>query len=174
MKHLISLSCGCGSVRCDDPEANPEQSTEPVSANPAPVYKSLYLRDMGVSVPTDEHGELPNVWVPHVPKTLYRDANGVCVTRRQGYNTYGVHFDRDPKQLDVLIPFQNGPVTDGPNGVTNEALIAVLIDRIGELNEKFACAENVMAIEALTTALNALDARTLRRQQRGVEGKEVV
>lgn len=178
MELEVSLSCGC-----NEPQGPTELST-PVSTDKAetpsdvqsPGYKSLYLRDMGVAVPLDEHGELPMGWVPHIPKTLYRDANGVSVTRRQGFNTYGIHLDRSPETLDVLIPFQNGPISEGslPNGVTNEALIAVLIDRIGALNEKFSCAENVLAIESLTTALNALDARTFRRQLRGVEGKEVL
>lgn len=73
----------------------------------------------------------------------------------------------------VTINFQNGPPADhGVNGVTQEALLAVIIDRLrGFQAGPFACVENQAALIHVETALAALHARTLDRVRRGVEGK---
>lgn len=57
------------------------------------------------------------------------------------------------------------------DGTTNEEVLAVLIDRISFLNEKFPCAENLFAISSLKGALHWLEERTKNRKNRGVEGK---
>jgi hypothetical protein len=70
------------------------------------------------------------------------------------------------------LMFQNGPIKEvGVNGITNEALIAILIHRIGILNTQFPCEENVMALASLTRAQQVLLERTQSRMARGVEGK---
>lgn len=88
--------------------------------------------------------------------------------------------------LNVPIQFQNGPIgsQEDMNGVTNEALIAVVIDRMrgfqygrkpdGSFDEsargKFACRENAVALTHLEDALMWLQKRTRDRLSRGVEG----
>ena len=60
-----------------------------------------------------------------------------------------------------------------PNGTTNEEVIACLIDRITWLNSgPWSCKENACAITKLEEALMWLNARTAKRQARGVEGTD--
>lgn len=56
------------------------------------------------------------------------------------------------------------------NGTTNEEVLEVLIHRVKELNKKFPCDENEMAIRNLEGALVWLNLRTQDRVNRGVEG----
>jgi hypothetical protein len=73
-----------------------------------------------------------------------------------------------------VIHFQSGPVpTSGVNGLTNEALLTILIHRTKILDAKFGCDENKRAIQHMEEALVNLEVRTARRMVRGVEGKEV-
>lgn len=94
------------------------------------------------------------------------------------------------------IQFQNGPIASPAdrNGLTNEVLLAVLIDRMrgfqhgrkpspvaGEHDDgfdfntrgKFACRENACALTHLEEALMWLQKRTRDRMARDVEGKNV-
>jgi len=71
-----------------------------------------------------------------------------------------------------VIEFQAGPIPEyGVNGLTNEVLIDVLVERIGRLNKMFPCRENSLAITKLEEANHWLNARTARRQAVGIEGK---
>jgi hypothetical protein len=76
----------------------------------------------------------------------------------------------DPNYCCLL--FQNGPVKEvGINGITNEALIAVILHRLNCFqNSHFKCRENALAITKLEEALHWLNHRTVARQARGVEG----
>ena len=56
------------------------------------------------------------------------------------------------------------------DGTTNEEVIEVLIDRLNNLNGKFPCRENSLAITKLEEALMWLNKRTADRVKRGVEG----
>ena len=75
-----------------------------------------------------------------------------------------------------MIDFQNGPIKEnGVNGVTNEALLAILIDRLrgfqGQFRPtQFACRENAIALTHCEDALSWLQKRTRERIKRGVEG----
>lgn len=73
----------------------------------------------------------------------------------------------------IQIRFQNGPILDhGINGISNEALLAVVIDRLrGFESGKFACRENSIALDYLEDALMWLQKRTRDRMARGVEGR---
>lgn len=75
---------------------------------------------------------------------------------------------------DVIqtIHFQEGPVKEcGINGVANEDLIAMVIERLEEFqNSAFATMDNEMAIIKLQEALMWLRKRTLEREARGVDG----
>lgn len=70
-----------------------------------------------------------------------------------------------------VLEFQAGPIpTHGVNGLTNELLIDILVERIGLLNKTFPCRENSLAITKLEEANHWLHARTARRQAQGIEG----
>lgn len=75
---------------------------------------------------------------------------------------------------DELFPleFQQGSVMEnGVNGITNEALLAILIDRLtGFQTGKLADDRNGEALFHCRQALDALHARTRDRIERGVEG----
>ncbi len=76
------------------------------------------------------------------------------------------------------LEFQNGAVAarpdgvgSGVNGITNESLLAVLIDRLENFQAgPFACEENEDALDHLRKALTALQDRTARRVRDGTEG----
>lgn len=72
----------------------------------------------------------------------------------------------------VRIEFQNGPLGETPpNGLSNEALIAVVIDRLQCFQSgPFACRENALALTKLEEAMHWLHHRTQERMRRGVEG----
>lgn len=74
------------------------------------------------------------------------------------------------------VLFQNGPIAEvGVNGVTHEALLAILIDRMeGFQAGPYASPDNQEALEAMRTAQTALQRRTLARMARGVEGTHTV
>lgn len=73
--------------------------------------------------------------------------------------------------FDIHLHFQDGPtVSEGVNGLTNEALLNVLIHRTKILDSQFPSEHNKQAIAALESALAALNARTADRLARGVEG----
>jgi hypothetical protein len=70
------------------------------------------------------------------------------------------------------ISFQNGPIAEaGVNGLTHEALLAILIDRMEQFQAgPYANEFNASALDHLRAALGALLARTQERMARGVEG----
>lgn len=73
----------------------------------------------------------------------------------------------------VRIYFQKGPIGEfGPNGVSNEALLAVVEHRLlGFQSGPFACRENAVALTKLQECMMWLHKRTRDRIARGVEGK---
>lgn len=76
----------------------------------------------------------------------------------------------------LRIEFQNGPIKGGiVNGLQNEDLLAVLIDRLeGFQHGPFKCEENALALDALREAMLHLNTRTKKRIARGVEGTHAV
>lgn len=73
------------------------------------------------------------------------------------------------------IDFQNGPIGEvGANGIPDEALYAILIDRLqGFQKGQYSCRENAIALTHLETALMWAQKRTRDREARGVEGTSV-
>lgn len=67
------------------------------------------------------------------------------------------------------ILFQRGPIKEvGVNGLTNEVLLAILIDRMeGFQSGPFACGENAIALEYMRCAMDQLKKRTAKRVERG-------
>jgi len=85
-------------------------------------------------------------------------------------------WTRDPDGNNAhniwTINFQNGPIKEaGFNGVSGEALLAILIDQLrGFQSGEYACRDNDMALAHLEAALFWLQKRTRERLNRGVEG----
>jgi len=73
----------------------------------------------------------------------------------------------------IRIDFQNGPLVETiyPNGISNEALLAIVEDRlVGFQAGDYACEDNAEALEFVRLALASLKHRTEERAKRGVEG----
>lgn len=76
----------------------------------------------------------------------------------------------------LLIQWQDGPLGRGeerkePNGAFVETVIEVARDRLDFYQRsQFKCEENAVAIAHLTRALESLESRTEKREERGVEG----
>ena len=85
---------------------------------------------------------------------------------------YMVFFPNPKVDNHYLIAFQDGPIKEvGTNGLTHEALLAILIDRLeGFQSGQYACQSNQTALDALRVAQEALLSRTRERAARGVEG----
>lgn len=75
-------------------------------------------------------------------------------------------------EREQSISFQDGPIKEvGVNGVTNEALLAILIDRMrGFQAGQYASRDNAVALTKMEEALMWLHKRTRDRLARGVEG----
>ena len=75
-----------------------------------------------------------------------------------------------------VVLFQNGPIAEvGVNGLTHEALIAIVIDRLRSFQAgPYACRENALALTKLEEAQHWLHHRTRARMIRGVEGTHKV
>ena len=97
------------------------------------------------------------------------------------YAVYGFHSATNPvgevdsslKNETVLkIFFQNGPIKEvGVNGITQEALLAIVIDRLKSFQAgPFASEYNERSLHHCRLALNEVHARTRERIKRGVEG----
>ena len=83
-----------------------------------------------------------------------------------GDNGFGHEFSR------MVVLFQNGPIKEfGVNGITQEALLAIVIDRLRSFQSgPFSCRENAIALTKCEEALMWLQRRTVARIKRGVEG----
>lgn len=108
---------------------------------------------------------------------IHTDHNGVAVnaisTLADGTPVAGHLYQVLAGPMTSTIQFQQGPVKDkGVNGLTNEALLAILIHRTKHLNGLLPCDENQRAIAHMEDALVNLEARTARRIARGVEGTQ--
>lgn len=85
--------------------------------------------------------------------------------------------DGDPGQPRTLctIHFQNGPINEnGINGITQEVLLAICIDRLESFQAgPYACRANAIALTKMQEAQMWLQQRTLERMRRGVEGTSI-
>ena len=88
---------------------------------------------------------------------------------------YLIATPQDPQGLEsgCEIGFQNGPIQEaGINGITNEALLAVVIDCLKAFQAgPFSSEYNAHALHYTEQALSALQMRTRDRIVRGVEGR---
>lgn len=98
------------------------------------------------------------------------------------YLVTGMYFSSNPSgaiardahnaEGGCLFVFQNGAIGEaGVNGITHEVMLAILIDRLEAFQDgPYANAYNQTALSSLTTAQEALLARTRHRQAQGIEG----
>jgi hypothetical protein len=86
--------------------------------------------------------------------------------------------DYSPGPDTCLILFQNGPIGvdgNGVNGVTHEALLAVVADRLRCFQKgPYSCKANACALTHIEEAMHWLQQRTIERMRRGVEGTHTV
>ena len=89
---------------------------------------------------------------------------------------YEVVLTENRNQVVCEVNFQNGPIKEaGVNGVMNEDLLAIVIDRIeGFQSGPYECEENQTALQCLRDAMEAFDDRTVAREKRGVEGTNTI
>jgi len=91
-------------------------------------------------------------------------------------HSYTVRTVKVPNTILSHVCFQKGPIKEcGVNGVNNEDLLAMVLDRLQSFQESdFKCRENAIAITKLEEALLWLRKRTMDREARGVEGTHAV
>lgn len=79
-------------------------------------------------------------------------------------------------EILTTLKFQNGAIKEyGTNGITHEALLAILEDRLSAFQAgKYACEENRSALEHIQAAQFILKSRTEKRMARNVEGTMAV
>jgi hypothetical protein len=103
----------------------------------------------------------------------------LIITAKPDANGYAHHYDVrvqvdevNPPEPLCTVDFQDGlPGEVGTNGLTNEALIAILLDRLARFNEgPHRCRQNSLAITKLEEAGHWLRDRTQERLFRRVEG----
>jgi hypothetical protein len=84
---------------------------------------------------------------------------------------YCIELRMNPNAF-LMVTFQEEPIGErGVNGVSNEALLAIVRDRLeGFQAGPYACVENEDALGAIKDAMLALARRTQARLDRGVEG----
>ena len=88
-------------------------------------------------------------------------------------HVYEASLPETPNMAMLRVEFQNGPIGEvGINGVTQEILLAIVIDRLRSFQAgPFSSRENALALTKCEEALHWLQQRTLDRMRRGVEGK---
>lgn len=88
-------------------------------------------------------------------------------------------FDDNSKSIEIqfiqkeCINKETGELKTISDGITDEQLLKILIDRKNEQQLKLPCRENAIALTHIETALLWLEKRTAERQKRGVEGKHL-
>jgi len=84
------------------------------------------------------------------------------------YSIYALK-DNEPERVMVDISFQDGSPLEQVNGIFNEDLLEILIDRFeGFQSGDFACAENADVLHHLKKAIVIADSRTSRRKDQGI------
>lgn len=91
---------------------------------------------------------------------IYRDEFGCTVFGNSSGRNYTV---KHPSGFEMEVLFQTGAFdVNSVNGLTNEQLIAIVIDRIGKLDAEVPSRENKSAIHHLEDALANLHLRSAK------------
>ena len=76
-----------------------------------------------------------------------------------------------PADSQEIVFYKLNPDGSSEAGTTLEEMLRVSIERLQDLNSKFPCRENSVAITNMEQALMWLNKRTEDRKVRGVEGE---
>jgi len=88
--------------------------------------------------------------------------------------TYRSPEDKEGTQeFQEVVFYKMNPDGSYENGTTLEEMLRVSIERLQDLNHRFPCRENALAITKMEEALMWLNKRTEDRKARGVKGKHV-
>lgn len=134
-----------------------------------------YLKDAAeVFAPNPHPGRDVFAHEPSGPRMLGIDATDE-VGPGGAYHEYQVRFlhPHEPHGTFLRVKFQKGPIGEmDANGVTNEALLAIVAHRLECFQAgNFPCEENAQSLARVREALHWLHQRTADRRRRGVEGK---
>lgn len=102
----------------------------------------------------------------------------VYATNEKNFNAFHNYVVANAETGEVVtqIYFQEGPIKEnGVNGVSNEDLILMVINRLESFQEsEYVCEENAEAITHLMEAIESLRARTNKRIAEGIEGTSAI
>jgi len=106
------------------------------------------------------------------------DTLTVTVLDEPGAGGANHEYQISGEKTETRISFQNGPISvdgNGVNGVTHEALLAIVADRLRSFQAgPYSCKANACALTHIEEAQHWLQQRTLERMRRGVEGTHTV
>jgi hypothetical protein len=112
--------------------------------------------------------------VQEVLRTLQPKSRTKVEVSDFAFNAPHIYTVKSVENDNVLgeIKFQRGPILEnGVNGLTDEDLIAIVIDRLQSFQKSdYSCRQNALAITKLEEAQMWLEHRTKERIVRGVEG----
>ena len=131
-----------------------------ISWSPKDVFEKVYKRLPEYKGEQQEviHSDLNQVEVKHVSNDVFPPGHYYVIS----HPANGVYAE---------VMFQNGPVKEvGVNGLTNEALLELVLHRLRILNTNFPCRENSLAITNIEQGVMWLEQRTKDRVKRNVEG----
>lgn len=105
------------------------------------------------------------------------DVDGISVdaisNTFDGDNVEGYRYNWAANAMSGAVHFQMGnPKETGLNGLTTEAILAILIHRTQVIDSKVPCRENKTAIEFMKRALETFTSRKLDRIARQVYGEQ--
>lgn len=111
-----------------------------------------------------------------IPKnySIQKKVNKMPTTDKKSNEYALLQFKRehdDTQAFQPVVFYEMGENGAYSNGTTLEEMLRVNIERLSDLNNRFSCRENAIAITKLQEALMWLNARTADRAKRGVEGK---
>lgn len=127
--------------------------------------------------------EKTKVLTDHKISVLNRDHIEVYATDEAdvdgAHHAYVIEVDKTPTEADVIkqtsilpLNFQKGGLKEaGINGISDQALLAVVLDRLrGFQSGPYSCRDNAIAITKLEECLMWMAKRYVERAARGVEG----
>lgn len=97
--------------------------------------------------------------------------SGVAIETKNVYELKDFKEDAPSQEISFYRMNQDGSFD---NGTTLEEMLRVSIERLTDLNSRFSCRENSIAITKIQEALMWLNKRTEDRKARGVEGMHKV